>query len=71
MESAKIKRTTVLINASKNLKLKATGSTIVFDGFSKIFPLNEIILPKLKEKQTLNLKKIKAEQHETQPPPSI
>ena len=50
--------------------LRATGSTIKFKGFLKVYPIKseEIILPKLTEKEKLDLIKIISEQHFTQPP---
>ena len=51
---------------------KATGSILKFSGFFSI--LNEkaeknMLLPNLKEKEKLNVKKIEKNQHFTQPPP--
>ncbi len=49
---------------------RATGQTIKFDGYLKVYPekQKENILPELKEKETLNLEKLLKEQHFTQPP---
>ncbi|MBU1102511.1 type I DNA topoisomerase [Patescibacteria group bacterium] len=49
---------------------RATGSQIKFDGFLKVYDgkIKEIILPELKEKELLDLKKITPLQHFTQPP---
>ena len=50
--------------------LRASGSVIKFDGFLKVYSIKseEIILPKVEEKEKLNLIKVIAEQHFTQPP---
>ena len=52
--------------------LRATGSTIKFDGYLKIYgdklPVTETLLPELSEKQILDLVKVNAEQKFTQPP---
>lgn len=56
-------------------KLKASGSTINFDGFMKIYEyLNEddeksVILPSLEEGEELNVVSIEEKQHFTQPQP--
>ena len=49
---------------------RANGSIINFDGYLKIYPTatKENILPELKEKDELDLKDLKANQHFTQPP---
>ncbi|MEA2097995.1 MAG: type I DNA topoisomerase [Patescibacteria group bacterium] len=50
--------------------LRTNGSTIKFEGFLKVYPTKseEVILPKLTEKEKLDLIKIISEQHFTQPP---
>ncbi|MCK5122745.1 MAG: type I DNA topoisomerase [Candidatus Pacebacteria bacterium] len=50
--------------------LRATGSVIKFEGFLKVYSLKseEIILPKVEEKENLDLLKVITEQHFTQPP---
>ncbi len=62
----------------KNFLLRATGSTMVFDGFLKLYiegrddNLEEdglILLPQLQAGDKLDLKDIVADQHFTQPPP--
>ncbi len=78
MASAIVDSTTVDISAveTQNLAslqkytLRANGSTIKFEGFLKVYPTKseEIILPKLNEKEKLDLLKIISEQHFTQPP---
>ena len=53
-----------------NYTMRATGSTIKFEGFLKVYPIKseEIILPKVDEKEKLDLIKVIPEQHFTQPP---
>lgn len=60
------------------IKLRATGSTIAFDGFYVLYKEGrdddqdddkEKLLPPLQEKESLDKEKIKPEQHFTQPPP--
>ncbi len=65
----------VLIEGGKYL-FKATGSTLMFDGFLKVYMVEEkddektVKIPKdIKEKDLLNLKKVDPKQHFTQPPP--
>ena len=50
--------------------LRATGSVIKFEGFLKVYTIKseEITLPEVKEKENLDLIKVLAEQHFTQPP---
>ena len=50
--------------------LRATGSIIKFEGFLKVYTIKseEIILPKVDEKENLDLIKVLTEQHFTQPP---
>lgn len=55
---------------------KVTGSTLLFDGFLKVYAADEdekeekVVLPEnLKAKNPLSLKKITPKQHFTQPPP--
>jgi len=76
MPKAKIQQKTILIDGKdkidkkSQLTFKACGSTTTFDGFLKIYPtkISDNQLPKLAEKEKLNLKKIKPKQHFTQPP---
>jgi DNA topoisomerase-1 len=55
---------------AKEYDFKATGQTMKFDGFLKVYPLKyqETSLPRLKEKEVLKLKKLTPSQHFTQPP---
>lgn len=57
--------------SGKNYVFHATGNTIVFDGFLKAYPLKttETNFPVLKEKELLDLKELKSNQHFTEPPP--
>ncbi|MDF1498026.1 MAG: type I DNA topoisomerase [Patescibacteria group bacterium] len=70
MASAITDSTTVDILTDNKYTLRANGSTIKFEGFLKVYPTKseEIILPELSKKETLNLLKIINEQHSTQPP---
>ncbi len=72
MADAIIESTTVFANnSSKEYKIKANGSILLFDGFLKLTPqaLNDRILPDFKVGETLDIKEIKEVEHETQPPP--
>ena len=53
-------------------KLLATGQSIKFDGWSKVYKYSkskEVILPVVEEKEKLSLKDIKRTKHSTKPPP--
>jgi len=69
MNPALIDSTSIDIAAS-NYGFRATGSTIKFDGFLKVYPIRmeSAVLPELEEKQNLSLKELKPDQHFTQPP---
>ena len=58
--------------SAENYVLRATGSTIKFDGYLKIYgdklPVTENLLPEMKEKDPLDLLQILSEQKFTQPP---
>ncbi len=61
-------------NTKKKYIFHATGSTMLFDGFLKVFSSDTgggdlTLLPPLKKGQKLNLAKLTPEQHFTQPPP--
>ncbi len=49
---------------------RATGSTLAFDGFLRVYPtdMKETILPPLTEQEPLDLKDLHGEQHFTEPP---
>ena len=74
MEPAKFDRKTIIIESKdKNNIFKASGSVIKFDGFLKLYKIddesNDIkILPEVK-KEAVTLKEFIDEQHFTQPPP--
>ena len=69
MNSAILDATRIDIQA-KNYTFKATGSTIKFDGWLRVYPnkLKENILPSLDKGEILKLIKLISEQHFTQPP---
>ncbi len=76
MKPAIFKSTNVEIESSKtsskNIYLfKANGSVLKFPGFLLVWPIRQedVNLPPLKEKQFVDLIKIKPLQHFTQPPP--
>jgi len=73
MPQAKIATTVVeiLARGQKIYGLKTTGQQIVFDGYLKIWPqqISENELPPLTEKEELQLKGVRSEQHFTEPPP--
>jgi len=75
MEAAEYFQKTVSIECDK-FAFKLTGSTLVFDGFLKVYLVEDeegegsVVIPKeLKEKMALALKKLDKKQHFTQPPP--
>ena len=75
MESAKFDRKTITITSDDNKNiLKASGSTLKFDGFLKVSRLEENkndeenILPEV-NKEEISYKDFSDEQHFTQPPP--
>lgn len=79
MADATIERTTVTIGIStRKEKLTTTGEVIKFDGFLKLYIESKdddnetedsmAVLPPLKEKQTLEINKIRAEERFTQRP---
>ena len=51
-------------------QFRATGQTIKFDGYLRIYPEKgkEVLLPAVEEKEELELKKLDASQHFTKPP---
>ena len=74
MKSAILDATTIDIQANDSKSspyiFRATGSTIKFDGFLKIYPtkFKETLLPSLSKEEILKLIKLFSEQHFTQPP---
>jgi len=61
---------TIKANSEKEYILSATGQTLKFDGFLKVYPMKfqQDILPDLKEKEILELLKVLPSQHFTKPP---
>lgn len=70
MPAAIFDATTVDIEARDYL-FRATGQTMKFDGFLKIYPLkfSEVLLPELAPQDPLELLALKPTQHFTEPPP--
>ncbi len=72
MSPAIINRISITIKTQpENFKLRASGQSIKFDGFLKVYPLKmeEKTIPNFNLKDKLKLKEIINEQHFTQPPP--
>lgn len=78
MESALFDQLSVQIASADNQhQFRATGSTLVFDGFLKLYEegqddaeaSNEQAIPPLTQDEPLSLKQVTPEQHFTQPPP--
>jgi DNA topoisomerase-1 len=72
MKEAIISQTSADINNENDkYTFRATGSQIKFSGWLKLLPekASENILPDLKEKDVVEAKEIKTEQHFTEPPP--
>ena len=69
MAQAVFDSTSIDIQA-KNYIFRATGQTMKFDGFLKIYPIKfeEAIIPDLKKEEILELIKLNPQQHFTQPP---
>jgi len=59
--------------SAKDYLFKASGSTLLFDGFLKVYDIDdresEIKLPHLKNGENLNLLQLLSRQHFTEPPP--
>jgi len=74
MKDAKTENTTVILD-NENYQFKATGQTIIFDGYLHIYQdyedAKETVLPEFDKKKepTLESKDIKKEQHFTKPKP--
>ncbi len=75
MKPAQYAQRTVAIKGGKYI-FKVTGSTLIFDGFLKVYGIEEddkdkkVAIPKdIKAKDSVDLKKIDPKQHFTQPPP--
>lgn len=74
MAPAQIKKLIVEIksvNADDDYYFKTVGMSLVFDGFTKVYPLKleETELPALSKGQGLSIKEFKPIQHFTEPPP--
>jgi DNA topoisomerase-1 len=69
MSPAIFDATSIEISAG-NYGFGANGQMLKFDGFLKVYPMkfSETELPKLEEKEMLNLEKIEPSQHFTEPP---
>lgn len=69
MPAAKLERTAIDIKA-KDYTFRANGSTIVFDGFMKVYKsAKEKLLPELAKGDKVDVKTMEAKQHFTEPPP--
>ncbi|MFA6105708.1 MAG: type I DNA topoisomerase [Patescibacteria group bacterium] len=70
MATAELDSLSVDIESDNKYNFHATGQTIVFDGFLKLFPdkSKETILPNLKENEKVDCKELRPEQHFTEPP---
>ena len=70
MADAELNSMSVDIESNNKYGFRATGQTIIFDGFLKLFPekTKENALPVLKKDEALDCKEIKPEQHFTEPP---
>lgn len=75
MESAEYAQRQVAIKGGVFI-FKITGSTLLFDGFLRVYAADEdekeekiVLPPKLSEKDPLDIKSITPKQHFTQPPP--
>ncbi len=57
--------------SGRRYDLRANGSVLRFDGFTRIYPVksSEDLLPELDEGETVDLKFLEPKQHFTQPPP--
>ena len=76
MNPAEFDRNTILISSKDSkINFKATGSAIKFDGFLKVYEVEETnediktILPLVEVGEEINILKLNDEQHFTDPPP--
>jgi DNA topoisomerase I len=76
MTPAEYDRNTIIISSNDNkINFRASGSVIKFDGFLKIYQVQETdddaknILPEVKVDEEINILKLNDEQHFTDPPP--
>jgi len=70
---AKIAQTKIELTPVNDAKylFAATGSSVIFDGFSRVYPIkfSENTLPPLKEKEEVNVSDFNITEHNTSPPP--
>ena len=76
MNPAEFDRNTILISSQdKKIKFRASGSIIKFEGFLKVYQVQETdediknILPEVEAGEEMNILKLNNEQHFTDPPP--
>jgi len=76
MTPAEFDRSTIIISSDdKKINFRASGSIIKFDGFLKVYQVQETdedaknILPEIKINEDVNILKLIDEQHFTDPPP--
>lgn len=74
LPNAKFERTTVEVTSEKDDEeyiLRSSGQVMKFDGFLKVWKKNYKTekIPELEKGEIINLKKLEAIEHETQPPP--
>ena len=76
MNPAEFDRNTIIISSEdKKINFRASGSVIKFDGFLKVYQVQETdedaknILPEIKVGEEINILKLNDEQHFTDPPP--
>ena len=76
MTPAEFDRNTIIISsADDKINFRASGSVIKFDGFLKVYQVQETdedaknILPEVKVGEEINILKLNDEQHFTDPPP--
>ena len=71
MADAKVNATTIILR-NNDYDFKATGQTLIYDGYLKVYKEFESsedkILPQLEKNQVLNAESVEKEQHFTQPP---
>ena len=70
MADAELNSMSVDIESNNKYGFRATGQTIIFDGFLKLFPekTKENALPVLKKDEAIVCKELQPEQHFTEPP---
>jgi DNA topoisomerase-1 len=70
MAAAEVASTGANIISTNQYIFRATGQTIVFDGFLKLYPdkNQDNALPNLENGENVNCKEIKTEEHHTEPP---